>query len=69
MNASLDIHEHVLPPEPVSDLLVRDERRAPLHEQDQEVHGAPLQPYGAVDTKKLEAAEIERKLTKANDFG
>ncbi len=69
MDGGLDVNEHVLPPKSFRQSLQCERAEAgPLDEQDQQIHRLPLEPHATVAAKKLEAPQIEREISKANDL-
>jgi hypothetical protein len=67
MDARLDIHEHVFAPQPIDNLVAGYELGASLDEQDEEIHGPPLQVYGSASATELVIANVEREVAKSND--
>ena len=60
----LDVDEHVLAPERVHDFTPRDELVSPPNEQDQQIHGLPLESDATSVAAQLVGRYVEREVAK-----
>ena len=65
IKTGFDVDEHVLSPQALDDLAVREELGSTLHQQDQEVHRLPFQPDRAAVAAELVGGQVELEIAEA----
>ena len=68
VDAGLDVHEHVLAPEPIDDVAAGDELTAALDQQDQEVHRLPPELDRPALPAQLVTRDIELEVAEAENL-
>jgi hypothetical protein len=65
IDAGVDVDENVSPPQPVDDLLARDELAAPVHQEHQQLHGPTLDLDAPALPSQLVGRHVELEPTES----